>query len=51
MDTLNQKIDYAQEIQSNLRALLTEASGHRMELIIIALIAVEVVIVSHRLLQ
>lgn len=46
IDTLNKKIDYAQEVQNTLRALLTEASGHRMELIIIALIAVEVVLVS-----
>ncbi|GHJ89201.1 hypothetical protein NliqN6_5603 [Naganishia liquefaciens] len=43
IDTINQKIDYASEVQSTLRALLTEASGHRMELIIIVLIAVEVV--------
>lgn len=47
VDLLNKKIDYAQEIQNTLRALLTEASGHRMELIIIALIAVEVVFVSY----
>lgn len=46
IETLNQKIDYASEVQSTLRALLTEASGHRMEMIIIILIAVEVVIVS-----
>lgn len=45
---INKKIDYAQEIQSTLRALLTEASAHRMELIIIALIAVEVVVVLIR---
>lgn len=44
IETINKKIDYAQEIQSTLRALLTEASGHRMEIIIIALIAVEVVL-------
>lgn len=44
IDTINKKIDYAQEVQNTLRALLTEASGHRMELIIIALIAVEVII-------
>ncbi|KAK4687864.1 required for meiotic nuclear division protein 1, partial [Tremellales sp. Uapishka_1] len=48
IDAINKKIDYAQEVQSTLRALLTEASGHRMELIIIALIAVEVVIVLIR---
>ncbi|BEI80000.1 hypothetical protein CcaverHIS002_0105290 [Cutaneotrichosporon cavernicola] len=43
VETINKKIDYAQEVQSTLRALLTEASGHRMEIIIILLIAVEVV--------
>jgi uncharacterized Rmd1/YagE family protein len=48
VDLLNKKIDYAQEIQNTLRALLTEASGHRMELIIIVLIAVEVVFVSNK---
>ncbi|KII90019.1 hypothetical protein PLICRDRAFT_40204 [Plicaturopsis crispa FD-325 SS-3] len=41
---LNDKITYSAEVQSVLRQLLTESSGHRMELIIIALIAVEVVI-------
>lgn len=46
IDTINKKIDYAQEVQNTLRALLTEASGHRMELIIILLITVEVIIVS-----
>lgn len=56
IDAINKKIDYAQEVQNTLRALLTEvcflspsltaqASGHRMEVIIILLIAVEVVIV------
>ncbi|RSH79663.1 uncharacterized protein EHS24_009315 [Apiotrichum porosum] len=44
IDTINKKIDYAQEVQNTLRALLTEASGHRMELIIILLITVEVII-------
>ncbi|ORX36700.1 hypothetical protein BD324DRAFT_626869 [Kockovaella imperatae] len=44
IETFNKKCDYAQEIQSTLRALLTEASGHRMEVIIIVLIAVEVVL-------
>jgi uncharacterized Rmd1/YagE family protein len=58
---VNEKITYAAEVQSVLRQLLTEVSSlplldstidcsqkssHRMELIIIALIAVEVVIVS-----
>ncbi|RXK35405.1 cytoplasmic protein [Tremella mesenterica] len=59
IDAINKKIDYAQEVQSTLRALLTEASAHRMEVIIILLIAVEVVIVliregpelSHNILQ
>lgn len=48
IDTINKKIDYAQEVQNTLRALLTEASGHRMEIIIILLIAVEVVFVLIR---
>lgn len=42
--SVNDKITYAAEMQSVLRQLLTETSGHRMELIIIALISVEVVI-------
>ncbi|CCM01385.1 uncharacterized protein FIBRA_03436 [Fibroporia radiculosa] len=42
--SVNDKITYAAEMQSVLRELLTETSGHRMELIIIALIAVEVII-------
>jgi uncharacterized Rmd1/YagE family protein len=65
IETINQKIDYASEVQSTLRALLTEVrtsccmvglrltvetysqgSAHRMEVIIIALIAVEVVLVG-----
>ncbi|KAF8442320.1 hypothetical protein L210DRAFT_3620876 [Boletus edulis BED1] len=41
---VNEKITYATEVQSTLRQLLTESSGHRMELVIIALIAVEVII-------
>ncbi|KDQ59231.1 hypothetical protein JAAARDRAFT_33955 [Jaapia argillacea MUCL 33604] len=41
---VNDKITYAAEVQSILRQLLTESSTHRMELVIIALIAVEVVI-------
>ncbi|EJD06693.1 DUF155-domain-containing protein [Fomitiporia mediterranea MF3/22] len=41
---LNNKITYASEVQSVLRELLTESSAHRMELIIILLISVEVVI-------
>ncbi|QRV75452.1 required for meiotic nuclear division protein 1 [Ceratobasidium sp. AG-Ba] len=43
-DSVNAKITYAAELQGLLRELLAESSGHRMELIIIALIAVEVVI-------
>jgi len=42
--SVNDKITYAAEVQSMLRQLLTESSTHSMELIIIALIAVEVVI-------
>ncbi|KAL1405416.1 hypothetical protein Q8F55_009047 [Vanrija albida] len=44
IEAINKKIDYAQEIQNTLRALLTESSGHRMEIIIILLIAVEVIL-------
>ncbi|WVQ67739.1 uncharacterized protein L199_005944 [Kwoniella botswanensis] len=44
IDAFNKKLDYAQEVQSTLRALLTESSAHRMEIIIILLITVEVVI-------
>ncbi|KAK7050989.1 hypothetical protein VNI00_005101 [Paramarasmius palmivorus] len=43
-NSVNDKITYAAEVQSVLRQLLTESSSHRMELVIIALIAVEVVI-------
>jgi len=42
--SVNDKITYAAEVQSMLRQLLNESSTHSMELIIIALIAVEVVI-------
>jgi len=42
--TVNKKITYAAEVQVTLRELLTESSSHRMEVIIIALIAVEVAI-------
>ncbi|KIY67552.1 hypothetical protein CYLTODRAFT_375882 [Cylindrobasidium torrendii FP15055 ss-10] len=45
---VNGKIDYAAELQSTLRALLTESSSHYLELVIIALIAVEVVVVFIR---
>lgn len=41
--TLNQKMDYAQEIASILRQTLSEAHGIYLEWIIIILIAVEVV--------
>jgi hypothetical protein len=43
---VNAKITYAVELQSVMRELLTEASGHRMELIIIALIAFEATLVN-----
>ncbi|KAH7884749.1 hypothetical protein F5I97DRAFT_1938116 [Phlebopus sp. FC_14] len=43
-NAVNEKITYATEVQSTLRQLLTESTAHRMELVIIALIAVEVVI-------
>ncbi|KAH7915622.1 hypothetical protein BJ138DRAFT_1132517 [Hygrophoropsis aurantiaca] len=43
-NAVNDKITYATEVQSTLRQLLTESSTHSMELVIIALIAVEVVI-------
>ncbi|KZV88989.1 DUF155-domain-containing protein [Exidia glandulosa HHB12029] len=42
---LNSKITYASETQTTLREMLAESSGHRMELVIIALISVEVVFV------
>lgn len=45
---VNDKITYAAEVQSVLRQLLHETSSARMELVIIALIAVEVVIVLIR---
>ncbi|KZP00482.1 DUF155-domain-containing protein [Calocera viscosa TUFC12733] len=44
MRVLNDKITYAAETQETLRQLLTDTSAHSMELIIIALIAVEVVL-------
>jgi uncharacterized Rmd1/YagE family protein len=40
--TLNEKMDYSQEISSILRAQLSEQHGHRLEWIIIALITIEV---------
>ncbi|KAG8936078.1 hypothetical protein FRC02_004703 [Tulasnella sp. 418] len=41
---VNDKITYAAELQSTLRELVTESTAHRMELIIIILIAVEVAV-------
>lgn len=46
--TLNEKMDYAQEIASVLRQHLSEAHGVRLEWIIIVLIAVEVVFALQR---
>jgi len=48
---VNDKITYAAEVQSVLRQLLHETSSARMELIIIALIAVEVVIAIFHLVR
>ncbi|KZT20140.1 hypothetical protein NEOLEDRAFT_1141095 [Neolentinus lepideus HHB14362 ss-1] len=42
--SVNDKITYAAEVQSILRQLLTESTAHRMELVIIALITVEVIV-------
>lgn len=47
--TLNQKMDYAQEIASVLREMSSEQHGTRLELIIILLIAVEVVFELRRI--
>ncbi|CAO1614323.1 unnamed protein product [Parajaminaea phylloscopi] len=46
---LNERLDHAENLMGVLRALLTEGSSHRMELIIIALIAIEVTLalISH----
>ncbi|KZT51993.1 COX5B-domain-containing protein [Calocera cornea HHB12733] len=44
MRVVNDKITYAAETQETLRQLLTDTSAHSMELIIIALIAVEVIL-------
>ncbi|KAK0567002.1 hypothetical protein OC844_000436 [Tilletia horrida] len=38
----NEKLDHVESLLSTIRALLTESSTHRMELIIIILIAIEV---------
>ena len=46
--TLNEKMDYAQEIASVLRQHLSEAHGVRLEWIIILLIAVEVFFAFHK---
>ncbi|KAG8405794.1 hypothetical protein J3458_021726 [Metarhizium acridum] len=48
--TLNQKMDYAQEIASVLREMSSEQHGTRLELIIILLIAVEVVFELRRII-
>lgn len=47
--TLNQKMDYAQEIASVLREMSSEQHGTRLEWIIILLIAVEVVFELRRI--
>ncbi|PNY24867.1 Required for meiotic nuclear division protein 1 [Tolypocladium capitatum] len=47
--TLNQKMDYAQEISTVLREMSSEQHGTRLELIIILLIAVEVVFELRRI--
>ncbi|KAF9030986.1 hypothetical protein BDZ89DRAFT_1064305 [Hymenopellis radicata] len=47
-ESVNERITYAAELQSTLRQLLTESSSHMLELVIIALIAVEVVVVFIR---
>lgn len=47
--TLNQKMDYAQEIASVLREMSSEQHGTRLELIIILLIAVEVIFELRRI--
>lgn len=48
--TLNQKMDYAQEIATVLREMSSEQHGTRLELIIILLIAVEVVFELRRII-
>lgn len=47
--TLNQKMDYAQEIASVLRETSSEQHGTRLEIIIILLIAVEVIFELRRI--
>lgn len=47
--TLNQKMDYAQEIATVLREMSSEQHGTRLEIIIILLIAVEVIFELRRI--
>jgi uncharacterized Rmd1/YagE family protein len=47
--TLNQKMDYAQEIATVLREMSSEQHGTRLEIIIILLIAVEVIFEMRRI--
>jgi required for meiotic nuclear division protein 1 len=47
--TLNQKMDYAQEIATVLREMSSEQHGTRLEIIIIVLIAVEVIFELRRI--
>ncbi|PHH62057.1 hypothetical protein CDD81_7613 [Ophiocordyceps australis] len=49
--TLNQKMDYAQEIATVLREMSSEQHGTRLEIIIILLIAVEVIFELRRILM
>jgi len=49
--TLNEKMDYSQEIASILRAQLSEQHGNRLEWIIIALITIEVGFEIRRILK
>ena len=51
-EALNEKLDYCESLLGSIRALLTEASSHRMELIIIYLISVEaaLALISHNYL-
>ncbi|PWZ02497.1 hypothetical protein BCV70DRAFT_196739 [Testicularia cyperi] len=48
-ETLNEKLDHCENLLGVVRALLTESTTHRMELIIIALIAFEatLALISH----
>ncbi|PHH82266.1 hypothetical protein CDD82_6515 [Ophiocordyceps australis] len=49
--TLNQKMDYAQEIATVLREMSSEQHGTRLEIIIILLIAVEVIFELRRIVM